>query len=220
MKTLFLTLLVGFTQIATAFDLREGDLLFQDLDCGPMCDAIEEVTDGHDRHRFSHVGIVARDETGGWEVIEAIAPDVHATELKKFLARSLDKAKKPKVGVGRLQDYAKDLREKAIAYARAKVGTPYDGEFAMGEKRLYCSELTHYAFRDGEDEAIFPTAPMTFKPPGSDDFYPVWKNYFKQLKLAVPEGKEGLNPGAMSRHPKIKMYYPYGEISKKEPKKD
>jgi len=42
------------------FVLQPGDLLFQDLDCGPLCDAIEKVTTGYQGANFSHVGIVAR----------------------------------------------------------------------------------------------------------------------------------------------------------------
>ncbi|MHC4724324.1 MAG: hypothetical protein ACYS9V_08765 [Planctomycetota bacterium] len=41
------------------FEPKEGDLLFQDLDCGPLCDAIEKVTTGYQGSNFSHVGILA-----------------------------------------------------------------------------------------------------------------------------------------------------------------
>ena len=34
--------------------LKEGDLLFQDLNCGELCDAIETVTQGVDGKDFSH----------------------------------------------------------------------------------------------------------------------------------------------------------------------
>ena len=39
------------------FILHEGDLLFQDLDSSPLCDAIEKVTTGINNQDFSHVGI-------------------------------------------------------------------------------------------------------------------------------------------------------------------
>jgi len=40
------------------FKLQLGDLLFQDLDSSPLCDAIELVTPGYKNANFSHIGIV------------------------------------------------------------------------------------------------------------------------------------------------------------------
>ena len=42
-----------------SFQLRPGDLLFQDLDAGPLCDAIEKVTTGYRGANLTHVGVVA-----------------------------------------------------------------------------------------------------------------------------------------------------------------
>ena len=39
-------------------NFRTGDLLFQDIDCGGLCDAIEKVTAGVKGYHFSHVGLV------------------------------------------------------------------------------------------------------------------------------------------------------------------
>jgi len=41
-----------------AFELKVGDLLFQDLDSSPLCDAIETVTPGFQGASLSHIGIV------------------------------------------------------------------------------------------------------------------------------------------------------------------
>ena len=40
------------------FLLMKGDILFQDLDSSPLCDAIELVTPGYRNGNFSHIGIV------------------------------------------------------------------------------------------------------------------------------------------------------------------
>ena len=40
------------------FQLVLGDLLFQDLDSSPLCDAIELVTPGFENGNFSHIGLV------------------------------------------------------------------------------------------------------------------------------------------------------------------
>ena len=85
----------------SSFVPAKGDLLFQDLDCGRLCDAIGKVTTGYDGAGFSHVGIAARDGTGEIVVIEAVSAGVASTPLDSFPGRSLEPAAKPKVAVGR-----------------------------------------------------------------------------------------------------------------------
>ena len=41
-------------------ELREGDLLFQNLNCGELCEAIEAVTTGVDGKDFSHCALVVK----------------------------------------------------------------------------------------------------------------------------------------------------------------
>src|SRR5690606_13043290 len=86
----------------TAYNLRPGDILFQDLDCGPACDAIESVTEGVDGWDFSHCGIVAEVD-GELKVVEAYGK-VQAVSIDSFLARSKDRTGKPKVLAGRVKD--------------------------------------------------------------------------------------------------------------------
>ena len=66
---------------------ESGDLLFQDLDCGPLCDAIEEVTTGYDGANFSHVGIATLDDNGSVVVIEAVSSGVSWLYLRRYSAR-------------------------------------------------------------------------------------------------------------------------------------
>lgn len=47
-------------QVARERNLQTGDFLFQNLDCGEMCDAIEAVTVGWHKMSFSHIGIVEK----------------------------------------------------------------------------------------------------------------------------------------------------------------
>ena len=39
-------------------ELQVGDIVFQDLDCGPPCQAIEAVTSGYKGAQLSHNGII------------------------------------------------------------------------------------------------------------------------------------------------------------------
>jgi hypothetical protein len=40
--------------------LKNGDILFQDLDCGGLCDAIEQMTQSYGGRYFSHIGLVSK----------------------------------------------------------------------------------------------------------------------------------------------------------------
>jgi hypothetical protein len=54
---------------------------------------------------------------------------------------------------------------------------------------------------------------MNFKT--KDNVYPkAWINYFATLKQAIPQGEIGSNPGELSRDPRIKVVYFYGELRK------
>ena len=72
------------------FTLQNGDLLFQDSDCGEFCDAIEKVTEGYEGANLSHIGMVILSKDGP-QVIEATTKGVVMTDLKRFLSRSNDK---------------------------------------------------------------------------------------------------------------------------------
>lgn len=195
--------------------LREGDLLFQDLDGSELADAIETVTDGVCGARFSHVGMVVSVD-GVVQVVEAGGRGVKITTLKMFLARSRDSAGRPKVIVGRLDEKYQHLVPDAINYACLQVGKPYDHPFIMGEDAFYCSELLYFAFAHANGgEAVFPTAPMTFKDPRTGEFFPAWVEYYQRLGREIPEGEPGLNPGGMSRHRHVKIIASLGEVSRK-----
>jgi hypothetical protein len=44
---------------------------------------------------------------------------------------------------------------------------------------------------------------MTFKQPGTTQYFDAWVKYYEELKTAIPEGKKGINPGGISRSDKI-----------------
>lgn len=198
------------------FELQRGDLLFQDLDGGPLCNAIETVTEGHDHTRLSHVGMVVSSRPGGVEVIEASGPGVRVTPLERFLARSHDAAGRPKVLVGRLKPPYRPLIPAAVSYAMDQRGRPYDKYFKMDSRAYYCSELIYDAFyHAGHERALFAAAPMTFKDPATGEFLPTWTEYFVKLGAPVPEGEPGVNPGAMSRADCLDIIHAYGEVSRR-----
>lgn len=186
----------------TGADLQEGDILFQDLDCGDACDAIEKVTRGYNALDFSHCGIVATVD-GKLKVVEAYG-DVQAVEIDTFLHRSTTKHGYPKVLVGRPkeQGIARLAASESVNY----IGKEYDKEFRLDNDKYYCSELVYECFMSANNnEAYFPLNKMTFKEPDSTDYVPYWVEYYKELGVPIPEGELGINPGAISMDPHLEM---------------
>lgn len=194
-----------------SFSLQEGDLLFQDIDCGPFCDAIEKVTTGHKGANFSHVGIVIKNEDGRLEVIEANGKGVNITSIDSFLVRSSDDDDNPKVVVGRLIKEMQHLIPKAIEMAKTKLGASYDDVFDINNDTYYCSELVYESFKKANAEVdVFKLFPMTFVDPDTHQAFGIWADYYKELKKDIPEGKPGLNPGGISRSKYVDIVHFYG----------
>lgn len=192
-------------------DIKPGDLLFQDADCGDFCLAITKVTSGIDGARFSHMGIVDFYENQ-WYVIEATSKGVVATPLEDFLKQSLDTDGNPRVISGRLLTPYQPLIGPALDYCRQQIGKAYDWAFDFENDKFYCSELIYKAFyfAFGEKE-LFNAAPMTFKDPDTGQLFDVWKKYFKELSIPVPEGKSGCNPGDMSKADVLRIVHVFGK---------
>lgn len=198
-----------------AFALQPGDLLFQDLDNGPLCDAIERVTTGYQGMNFSHVGIVAKDDSGNFVVIEAVSSGVKVTPLRTFLDRSFDAKHRPKVVVGRLKMPYRHLICSALKEALSLKGEAYDKVFAIDNEAYYCSELIYEIFlRANGNKPVFVLQPMTFKDPDTGETLSAWKEYFSKLGVSIPEGKPGINPGGISRSSVLSIIYAYGTLSR------
>ena len=203
-------------QTGRSFTLQPGDLLFQDSDCGPLCDAIEKVTTGVEGANFTHVGIVAKDGSDNFVVIEAVSSGVKATELQTFLDRSSDLKGRPKVVVGRLKKPYRRLISGALQEALNLEGKPYDKVFAINNDAYYCSELIYEIFRRANNNnPVFILQPMTFKDPDTGQTLPAWKKCFSDLGVSIPEGQPGINPGGISRSDALTIVYAYGEPSRK-----
>jgi hypothetical protein len=193
------------------FQLQNGDILFQDLDCGAICDAIETVTSGIYGARFSHVGVVILDKEGRPNVLEAYTEGVALTPLETFLQRNRDENGRPKVVVGRLKKPYRHRIPMALKRGLALLGKPYDSLFDIANDAYYCAELLYFMFLEPkEKKPFFTLKPMSFKQPGTDETADAWKAYFFELKSPVPEGALGINPGAISLSPFIEVIHEFG----------
>ena len=206
MKNYFYLLFTILISCTKNFKLQEGDLLFQDLDSSPLCDAIELVTPGYNGANFSHIGLVVLDNDT-LKVLEAIPPKVMITNLDDFINRSFDKNGNPKVIVGRLKKEFTNSISNAVSYSKSKLEITYDEVFLINNETYYCSELIYEAFLN---DSIFELKPMTFLHPKTKDTLKVWKEYYSDLNTNIPEGNPGINPGIMSLSNKIEMVHFYG----------
>jgi aspartate carbamoyltransferase regulatory subunit len=206
MKKYFYLLLTILISCTKTFKLQEGDLLFQDLDSSPLCDAIELVTPGYNGANFSHIGLVVL-ENDTLKVLEAIPPKVMITNLYDFINRSFDKNRNPKVIVGRLKKKFTNSISNAVSYSKSKLDITYDEVFLINNETYYCSELIYEAFLN---DSIFELKPMTFLHPKTKDTLKVWKEYYSDLNTYIPEGNSGINPGIISLSNKIEIVHFYG----------
>lgn len=197
--------LLGCNGPRSTDSIREGDLLFQDLDCEGLCEAIETVTEGVDGKNFSHCAMVVsiKDEL---KVVEAIGNKVQLNSLENFFKRSGDTSEVKNITVGRMKKEFQDLIQGASNFALKQVGAPYDEPFLLNNGKWYCSELLYEGYKAANGgKEVFQLFPMTFKDPKTDDFFPAWVEYYEELGQDIPEGALGLNPGSISRSDKIEV---------------
>lgn len=194
-------------------DLQKGDLLFQDLACGELCDAIADTTQGFDGKAISHVGMVV--DTTGREprVIEAFDDGVNEVTLSMFLGRSSDAEGKSRVMVGRLAADYQYLIPAAIYAAEQQLGQPYNSNFLLSSKGFYCSQLIYYAFKQANNADFFVLRPMNFKDLKTNLYSEAWRQYFDAMHETIPQGALGINPGALSLDPRVEIVSIYGELS-------
>ena len=187
----------GVRTIAKA--LHPGDIVFQYIPCGALCNAIVATTPCAPGRPFNHCGIVQK--TGGAVmIIEAIGKDVHATTLADFLKRDTS----TQLFVGRPVSVSDLDIAGIIRTAQGFQGRPYDDAFLPGESALYCSELVYAAYT-AAGKPIFSLAPMTLKSPQTGTTFPAWTDYYTALQSPVPEGQLGINPCAIAHDPAIHL---------------
>ena len=201
MKNILLFLLFSVSVFAQKTELKNGDLLFININCGGMCDAINAVTNGYKNNDFNHMGLVVSTNNKDFFVYEAIGKSVVKTPLNNFLAYT-----KNMVYVGKLKRKYTDLIPKAISFCESQLGVPYDDDFLYDNGKYYCSELIYDAFKfANKNKPFFKLFPMTYKEPNSDNFFPVWTAHFTKRGMEIPEEKPGCNPGGMSLDKKITL---------------
>ncbi|MFY8068415.1 MAG: YiiX/YebB-like N1pC/P60 family cysteine hydrolase, partial [Flavobacterium sp.] len=184
-KIIFLSLLFTFYGFSQNIKLKTGDILFQSMNCGPLCEAINEVTEGYQGKDFSHLGIVYIKNDSVF-VIEAAGKAVKITPYEIFKTYTTEE-----MFVGRLKRKYQKYIPEAITFSLQQVGVPYDDAYLYNNGKYYCSELIYDAFLFAYKKPLFDLYPMTFKSPKSNAYFDVWADYYEKLKMEIPEGQLG-----------------------------
>ncbi|MFY7743343.1 MAG: YiiX/YebB-like N1pC/P60 family cysteine hydrolase [Flavobacterium sp.] len=192
-------LFVSFFVFGQTSKLKNGDLLFQKMNCGELCDAIHAVTEGFDGNDFSHLGLVVI-ENDSIFIIEAAGNAVRKVTLEQF-----SKNTQSTMFIGRVKSKYTKLIPQVISFSKQQIGIPYDDVYLYDNRKYYCSELIYDAFLKAYGKPFFELQPMTFKKPNTNEFFPAWVDYYQNLKIEIPEGKLGCNPGGISISDKIKI---------------
>lgn len=188
-----------------SFRFESGDLLFQDMDCGELCDAIEVVTPTVNERHLSHVALAYVVKDSIW-VIESWENNVHLLPISAFMNRSVNGSGKPKVMVGRVSADYQNLAGRAVGFALEQRGRPYDKEMEYDNNKYYSSELIFDAFKAAnKGRALFDVQEMNFSDPKNWKILPFWKDYFDELKIKVPEGKTGFNAAALANDDNVEI---------------
>jgi len=119
--------------------LKSGDLVFQTIKTGQTL-AVAAAS----RSAYTHVGIVKIDENGAALVVEAVGP-VREVPLEKWITQGVF----DRIAVMRLNGLTEKQAEKILTAAEKYYGRPYDFFFLFDKENIYCSELVHYAFKEG-----------------------------------------------------------------------
>ncbi len=196
----YLALPAGNARAKTArwnISLHTGDLLFCSTTSGELSKAIDQATQTVNKTHFDHVGIVELAEGSVWVLHAAPKKGVSREPIESFLSTGEEPVN---VTAYRLRNQYSKAIPAAIQNAGALLGQSYNFSYRMNNSGYYCSEYIYEIFKA---DSIFTLNPMTFKDPENGEFLPGWVEYYKKLKMDVPEGEPGCNPNGLSSSGKL-----------------
>ena len=159
--------------------LENGDLIFVSENT-EMGQAIQASTGN-----YSHVAIFLDGKV------------YHATVEGGVLAQSLEDFFEAEKGYD-LYRYTEIDDKEVKKRAENLLGAPYNASFYPNGDGFYCSQFI------AELLPIFETIPMKF---GDDnqDISDFWRDYYRELGLAVPLDQPGTNPSQLAQSPRLQF---------------
>jgi len=174
---------------------KEGDIIFQSLPHGDLVEAIEGAT----HSPYSHCGVVLQRD-GQWVVAEAII-SVRETPLLRWMQRGREAG----VAVYRLkpefQSNIPEFKTQTLSY----LDRPYDYDFEMSDKAIYCSELIYKAFQKTTGETLGQTQKL-----GELDWKPFEQTIRDFQAGGLPLERVMITPEALSKADQFQLVYRIG----------
>lgn len=143
-----------------------------------------QVIRGTTRSQTSHCGVISLGPEGDVRVIHSLGR-VKEEPLAKFLKWGTGA-----YAVNRLADLNQRGRQLVVEGARKFLGWPYDREYLVTNRSIYCSELLYRALSDGPGLVPVALSPMDFTVAGEEG----WKFWEKFFQGKVPQGEPGIAP--------------------------
>jgi hypothetical protein len=177
------------------YEPREGDIVFQSLPSSRLSRAIEGAT----HSRFSHCGIVERDE-GRWTVLEAYR-GVERTALSEWLARGQEGG----FVVYRLKEPFRENVPAMLASAHTHLGKPYDVRYRWDDEKIYCSELVFKAYKQATGESLGRLTPL-----GELNWKPFTATIEHYEGAPPPLDREMITPRDLARAEQLEEVFRFG----------
>lgn len=188
-----LILIVLVCSCSTSTAIKSGDIVFRGASQSDLSEAINEVTQTEKATNYTHMGICSVEDDIVFVFHSDLGKGVVKEPLELFLKS--DDASTYTADVYRIKNSTKQQIENAIAKAKDLLGEPYNVTYILEDKGYYCSEYIYELFKE---DSVFSLEPMTFKNAETNTFHNGWVTHYKDLGIAIPEGKLGCNPNGMA----------------------
>ena len=201
MKILFYILIwsLCFSCVNTP-QIKPGDIVFRGANSSNLSEAINDVTQTAGSTNYTHIGIC--------DVVDGSVVVYHSDLYKGVVKEPLEVFISSKdtvrynVDLYRLKNIQSKQIENAISIAKSLIGESYNITYILEDKGYYCSEYIYELFKK---DSVFILEPMSFKNPETNAFHKGWIDHYKNLGIAIPEGKLGCNPNGMASSTAIKF---------------
>ncbi len=194
MKTLCYVLIVVLSISCTSMpQIESGDIVFRGALSSNLSEAINEVTQTEKSTNYTHIGICAIEDGNVIVYHSDLGKGVVKEPLESFL--SSEDSVGHNADLYRIKNRDPKQIENALSIAKSLIGKPYNTTYILEDEGYYCSEYIYEVYKT---DSIFKLEPMSFKNSETNTFHKGWIEHYKNLGIAIPEGKLGCNPNGMA----------------------